>query len=58
MNTAFYSSIANQLMTKDMVELVGECLPIRRIGHQRRKSVSFSIEGRGYMAKRLAAGIS
>ena len=50
MNVAVLSSIATQLMTSDKVELAGERLPIRRIGHQRLKSVSFSIEGNQYMA--------
>ena len=50
MNIAVFSSIATQLMTSDKVELVGERLRIRRISHQRLRSVSFSIEGREYMA--------
>jgi hypothetical protein len=50
MNTAVFSSIATQLMTNYKVELVGEHLQIRRIGHQRLKPISFSIEGCEYMA--------
>ena len=37
-------------MTSDKVELAGKRLPIRRIGQQRLKSISFSIEAREYMA--------
>ena len=37
-------------MTSDKVELAGKRLPIRRIGQQRLKSVSFSIDGREYLA--------
>jgi hypothetical protein len=50
MNIEVLSSIAVQLMTSDKVELAGERLPIRSIVQQRLKSVSFSIEGREYMA--------
>ena len=37
-------------MTSNKVEVAGERLPIRRIGHQRLKSVTFRINGREYMA--------
>ena len=50
MNAAVFCSIANQLITSDKVELDGKRLPIRRIGHQRLKSVLFSVDGREYMA--------
>lgn len=49
MNTAVFSSIAAQLMTSDKVEVADGHLPIRRIGRQRLKAVSFSIEGREYI---------
>ena len=45
-------------MTSDKVELAGKRLPIRRIGHQRLTSVSFSIEGRESMATEQNAGAS
>jgi hypothetical protein len=38
------------VLTTNKVELAGERLPIRRIGLKRLKSVSFSVEGRKYMA--------
>jgi hypothetical protein len=50
MNTELLSSIAMHLMTGDKVELSGERLPIRRIGQQRLKSVSFSIQSREHVA--------
>ena len=50
MNIAVFSTIANQLMTSNNVELLGKRLPIRRVGHQRLKSVLFRIESREYMA--------
>ena len=52
MNTATFSSVATQLMITDKVELGGKRLAPRRVGHQRLKSVSFSIEGREQIAEK------
>jgi hypothetical protein len=47
---ALFSRVAKQLLTSSHVELRGQRLPIRLIGHQRLKSVSFSIDGHEYVA--------
>jgi hypothetical protein len=47
---ALFSSVAKQLLTSSNVELDGKRLPIKRIGHQRLKSVTFNIDGHEYVA--------
>ena len=50
LDTELLASIANQLTSSDTVELDGTRLPVRRLGHQRLKSMSINIDGHEYQA--------
>jgi len=47
---ARFASVAVQMMTGSTVELEGQRLPVRRIGHKRLRSVWFTADGREYQA--------
>ena len=50
LDTELLASIANQLRASDTVELDGTRLHVRRLGHQRLKSMSLSIDRHEYQA--------
>jgi hypothetical protein len=50
LDTSLLSSIANQLLSTDEVEIEGKRLPVRRTSKQGLWTVTFAVEGRQYAA--------
>ena len=56
LDTALLSSIATQLMSRELIAIDGASIPVRRTSSQRLRTAAFTMNGRPYQAIEQNAG--